>query len=374
MERTFIKFVYVCVSLSLLGCGGKEADSSPDVLSVNGVNYTQGDWDSDIAVREVLYSHRDGRSAKSDVEFARKRDLVRSMALSAFVNDVLWRQSANLDDDVPGHPVYSEALSATKARYAKTFGRGTETFDDLTCAMTNRNMRRRFIYLVTREAAQEAYCLAHHRDDYTVTSNLVETTLRQHAQINAEVAETNRQIYVMASNLVTQARAGKNFAELADRFSQDREKELGGSLGECDKNDFPLEGDTLWPILERLREGGTTDVLETEDGLCIYRCDAIIPESEKTGEFALKLSRICLYRAIPIPEQTFDQCWRQLARERRQDVVNRIIGERRAQMKIRLPQGTGAIPKAFLKRYKRFIEADSSAKAPCPKGNEGGAK
>ena len=51
MERTFIKFVYVCVSLSLLGCGGKEADSSPDVLSVNGVNYTQGDWDSDIAVR-----------------------------------------------------------------------------------------------------------------------------------------------------------------------------------------------------------------------------------------------------------------------------------------------------------------------------------
>lgn len=43
-------------------------------------------------------------------------------------------------------------------------------------------------------------------------------------------------------------------------------------------------------------------------------------------------------------------------------------------MKIRLPQGTEAIPKAFLKRYKRFIEADSSVKAPCPKGNEGGAK
>lgn len=364
MERTFIKFVYICIVLSLLGCGKKGTGSSSDILSVNGVNYTQEDWGSDIAVREVLYSHKDGQSAKNIV---RKHDLIRFMALSAFVNDVLWRQSANLGDDILGQPIYSETLSSTKAKYAETFGRGTETFDDLTCAMTNQNMRQRFLSLVTHEAALEAYCLIHHHDDYIVTSNLVEATLRQHIQINARVAETNRQIYALASNLVTQARAGKNFAELADQFSQDRDKDLGGTLGECDKNDFPLEGDTIWPILKRLREGETTDVLETDDGLCIYHCDTVVPESEKTGEFALKLSRICLYRAIPIPEQTFDQCWRQLARERRQDVVNRIIGERRARMKILLPQGPGSVPKAFLKRYKRFIETDFSVKAPYSK-------
>ena len=344
----------------LLAAGGCTRESEVPILSVNGRAYTQADWDCDIAVREALYSHKQG-AALNAAKAKRQHDGIRLSTLQAFVNDTLWQLALGAtNDSIRTQQSFSGVLSAIQDKYTQTFGRPGETFDDLVALLPNARARQRLRTLVAQEAVQEAFCMTHYRDDYEVSSNLVATTLRQISEMNRQVGVTNRQIYASASNLVARLRAGEDFARLADRFSQESPKEAGGALGECDKNDFPLDGDKIWPILSNLKVGEVTDPLETEDGLCIYRCDAVVPESEKTGEFALRLSRICFYRAVPGPELTFEQCRRQLARERRQDVTNRILATERGRLEIRLPQGRMALPKPFLQRFRKFIQNDTT--------------
>lgn len=345
----------------LFTASGCVRESDHPILSANGHAYTQADWDCDVSIRERLYSHKQGATSQDKAKVRKRHEIVRLSALQAFVNDTLWQLSLGATNStLRTQSSYVAELTAIKDKYVRTFGRPGETFDSLVALMPDAHSRRRLQNLVAQEAEQETYCRKHYRDDYEVSSNLVMTTLRQISEMNRQVDATNRQIYASASNLVARIRAGEDFALLADRFSQENPKEAGGALGECDKNDFPLDGDKIWPILSKLKAGEVTDPLETEDGLCIYRCDAVVPESEKTGEFALHLSRIIFYRAVPGPELTFDQCRRQLARERRQDVMNRILDTARGQLEIRLPQGRAALPKPFLQRFRKFIQDDTT--------------
>lgn len=339
---------------------GPAKQESPTVLTVNGVAYTQADWERDIDVREALFAHKTGnRGAKDPKKAAKQRDGLRAATLAAFVNDTLWRLSVGeVGKAVRASRDYADALTNAQARYAKVFGRGKESFGDLCALMPDDSARQRLQELVALEAEQDAYCRAHYRDDYVVTSNLVEKTLKDIAESNANVAVTNAAIFAFATNLAARARAGEDFAALVDRHSQDEQKDPGGALGECDKASFPLEGDTLWPILKNLKAGGVTDPLETADGICIYRCNKVIEKSETTGEFALDLSRLVLYRALPYPEMDFDQCRRELEKSCRQDVMGKILGAKRAELKIELPNGVDGIPPTFIRRFRQFLPSE----------------
>ena len=357
-----------CITALFASLGPAKQDSSV-VLTASGVAYAQADWERDIVVRETLYTHKVGnRGAKDPKKAEKQREGLRAATLSAFVNETLWRLSVgDAGKAVRTSRDYADALANAQARYAKVFGRGKESFDDLCALLPDEATRQRLQKLVAQEAEQDAYCRTHFRDDYVVTSNLVEKTLKDIAESNANVAVTNAAIFAFASNLVSRARAGEDFAALVDRHSQDAQKEPGGALGECDKASFPLEGDTLWPILKSLKAGGVTDPIETEDGICIYRCNKVVEKSESTGEFALDLSRLVLYRALPYPEMTFEQCRRELEKSCRQDVMDKILGAKRAELKIDLPNGADGIPAPFIRRFRKFLSPEV-VKAATAKG------
>ena len=371
--------VFTCLALlALVGCekaeettndeNGRLAPSAQDknpaistnaaILSVNGIAYTQADWDADIAMRETLFlNKRGGFGTKDQKKLAKQREGLETACLVSFVNEVLWNRSVgDAGAAIRKDDLYKKILEDKQAKFERTFCKKGQTFADLEKLFKDESQTKRFHKMIALEAEQEAYCVSNYSNEYTVTSNAVMDAIAQAVKVNEYVPVTNAAIFASASNLVTRARAGEDFAKLADEYSQDEQKEAGGVMGECDESDFPLDAEKLWPILKEMKVGEISDVLDTEEGLCIFKCNKVVPESEKTGEFALDLSRIVLYKIMYYEIPTYEQCKRDFERESRQEVMGKILAKARGELKIELPQGASALPQSFIRSFRKFIE------------------
>jgi peptidyl-prolyl cis-trans isomerase D len=81
-----------------------------------------------------------------------------------------------------------------------------------------------------------------------------------------------------AESVVAEARAGKDFAELAKKYSTDASKEQGGDLGLVTKADFagPI-GDTLFAM----KVGDVSAPVKSQYGFHIIKLEAIQPQEER---------------------------------------------------------------------------------------------
>jgi len=85
----------------------------------------------------------------------------------------------------------------------------------------------------------------------------------------ATEAERKR-IAATATTVLVEARNGKNFAELAKKYSDDASAKDGGDLGTFKKGEMLPEFDN---VLSKLKPGEVSDVFDTQSGLHIVRLE-----------------------------------------------------------------------------------------------------
>jgi peptidyl-prolyl cis-trans isomerase D len=117
-----------------------------------------------------------------------------------------------------------------------------------------------------------------------------------------------------AEAVVTEARAGKDFAELAKKYSTDASKEQGGDLGFVSKADFagPI-GDTLFAM----KVGDVSAPVKSQYGFHIIKLEAIQPEEERP----------------------FAEVRAELDSQYRQDKAAELFGERQDQIQAQIDKG-----------------------------------
>jgi peptidyl-prolyl cis-trans isomerase SurA len=107
-----------------------------------------------------------------------------------------------------------------------------------------------------------------------------------------------------------QARAGGDFAKLAEKYSQDPSAKDGGSLGVFRKNDMIPE---LQEALETLKPGEVSDLVQTPAGFHIVKLEERIPGRQKSFEEVRAEIEDRLYRKKS--EERFNQWVSDLKKE-----------------------------------------------------------
>jgi peptidyl-prolyl cis-trans isomerase D len=82
-----------------------------------------------------------------------------------------------------------------------------------------------------------------------------------------------------AANIVKEARAGKDFADLAKRFSEDPTASKGGDLGWIAPGQLPAP---IEKTIFALAKGAVSDPLETPAGFQIFKAEDLKPEKTET--------------------------------------------------------------------------------------------
>jgi len=103
-------------------------------------------------------------------------------------------------------------------------------------------------------------------------------------------ANQKKSVQARAESIVKEARAGKDFADLAKRFSEDPTAPKGGDLGWIAPGQLP-------PPIEKtifaLTKGGVSDPLETPTGFQIFKAEDLRPEkTESLKEATPEITKI----------------------------------------------------------------------------------
>ena len=176
--------------------------------------------------------------------------------------------------------------------------------------------------------------------------------LKEELDSNQRMTLTNALIYAQASNVLARARAGADFSELADEFSQDEGMEPGGDLGFCAGDDFALESPMYWENIVCLKPGEITDVMESDEGIEIVK---FLGEKEDVygdgSKFERHLARIVWHTAIIFDtDENFIR--KEMEKERKNDVIKAAVAELQKKAKIVYPHGEDIVISARKRKRK----------------------
>jgi peptidyl-prolyl cis-trans isomerase C len=264
------------------------------VAKVNGVPLA-----SEVLQRELFafrfQSKQRDKEIKPEEEYSIARELLKSAVARelivqkakslgiAITEDKVDLQLKNIEDQFPNHKSFITALAFQHLNIASLKEKIQRTL------LEDELMRREIApkVKVSDEAIQKYY------DDNKASftkpvmyrvSHIHTTTLNpagkpedKASQKKAErlTKTINAEAKEKINSLLKKVQAGKDFADLAKRFSEDEaSREAGGSLGELHP------GSTLPEIseeMEKLKEGETSGVIQSKFGYHILKLDEIIP-------------------------------------------------------------------------------------------------
>ena len=301
----------------LLFCGCKDEDKgtrdeSDGALGINGIQYSANDLTRELAFREELVRLT---RPKADLDKVRPR-IARSLT-NEIVSSTLFLSAAENRGILADEAVTNAVLR----KFQKAFVRGNiKSLADLEKQLSLANLADVYTNNLTRELAREAYLSVVHGDDLRVPEEDVDKFLQRIEDYNAMASATNALAYAKATNLWMRIKAGEDFATLADKESEDQERQPGGELGECEKIDFELNPG-YWEKVSVLKAGEVSEVLTTDVGIEIVKALTDLAPSENTGEPALKLARIYFRRAMTHPEWTREETRLELEAGYREEVI-----------------------------------------------------
>ena len=311
----------------------KESDV---LISVNGTTLTKGDLEGQLRIKiKVAKLRAKNLSAEKEINLSNR---LKELVYRTFLPLALFATEAKKLNIVPS----DSHRMQLEQKYCATYGVGCKTLDEMYSKMEpveSLAIKR----LLELDLLNQSYISAVLATQMVVSVEEVSNQVASTIAYNQRMSLTNALIYAQASNVLARARAGADFSELADEFSQDEEKEPGGDLGFCAADDFALESPTYWENIVCLKPGEITDVMESEEGIEIVK---FLGEKEDIygdgSKFERHLARIVWHTAIIF--DTDEKLIRsEMEKERRNDVLQKASMELQKKATIVYPHGEGVL-------------------------------
>ena len=309
------------------------------VIEVNGAKVTKAEYERYIRMLHALFCHR---NPKADDK--RKRAMLANIRRSA-ARPIIQRlvvRTKLASEKVQDLP---EVRTRIEKEYARAFGGKGKTFADVKKAVTSLGFADLFERDYALDVKLNTVFATTYSNELTVTDAELAKVKQDVLEYNKRAAATNALQEARGREIVKEARTGKvDFATLADKYSQDEEKEKGGAMGERIAADFESESPTYWETLKGLKEGGISDLLVTSEGYEIVRVNRKIkPDDSMSGESALDLSRIFLRKAYSFPEQSEEDFRDDVIQEKREKFFKEFLVKLVKSSKISYPSGPKAL-------------------------------
>ena len=317
-----------------------------DVLvSVNGRNLTKGDLEGQLKIKiKVAKSKTKKFSAEKEANLTKR---LKESACQTFLPLALFATEAKKLNIVPtdSHRMQLEQ------KYCATYGGGCKTVGEMYSKMEPVESSA-IKNLLELDLLSQSYISTVLSTQMVVTAAEVSNQVAYTIAYNQRMTLTNALIYAQASNILARARAGADFSELADEFSQDEEKEPGGDLGFCEADDFSMESPTYWENIVCLKPGEITDVMESDEGIEIVK---FLGEKEDVygdgSHIARHLARIVWHTAI-IFDTDEELIRKEMEKDRKNDVIKAAVEELQKKAKVVYPHGEEVIPGARKRKRK----------------------
>lgn len=205
------------------------------------------------------------------------------------------------------------------AQYAVNIGGSADSFAMVTSVVDRIGFLSEFNAQIEREMRSLAcFRKINPGVDFDVSEVEINDFIEKSARENAARAASNTVAYVTASNVLSQIRAGADFAKLADEYSQDPEKEEGGDMGF-----LYLSGPSSYTgyapayiCAAMMEDGAVSNILKTPDGLEIIKVLEHNVIEKPDDPIARHIARICFALHDVYPDMTREQSKALLTKKR----------------------------------------------------------
>jgi len=304
------------------------------LVRVNGVDITYGQLERHINMMVALLQNKRKQPLSPDMvaKFKKKnrKPLSDELYQRAVFSTCLAKSNVT---------VTAQARTQVERECQRNFGKRKQTLGDLKAYMGKTGFGKEFADNLDFDIRLRSFLTAVYSNEYFVSQADLAKARANIVAYNKRAAATNDIVFAYASGILKRAKAGEEFAKLADAYSQDTEKNKGGNLGDCDESDFADEKH-IWRILSGLSAGAVSDLLETEDGYTIFKVlRRNTAEQSETGDASLTLARIFFRRAYLIPDQSDDELIVDLEQEKRRKLMGEVYRRFRAQSEVSYPNG-----------------------------------
>ena len=315
----------------------QQTPSQKDIVlvRVNGVNITRSQLDRHVDMMVALLKNK-RKNTPPDVIAKFKRKNLKPLSDEIYQRTVLRTCLA-----ASNVTITAQAKAAVEKECLRNFGKRKQSMDELKVYVAKAGFAKEFNANIDFDIRLRSFLTTVYSNDYYVSQSELAKVRANVAAFNKRADATNTLVKAYAAKILARAKAGEDFAKLADAYTQDPdlEKKNGGAMGDCDESDFPDEKH-VWRTLSELPVGGISDLMQLEDGYAIFKVIKrnTVAESE-TGDASLTLARIFFRRAYKFPEQTDDELRGDVEREKRAALMSKVYKAFRAQSKVSYPNG-----------------------------------
>ena len=350
------KFSIVFLCCIVYGCGkqvppdAQSAAVDPDVqpksyadlskegvlVSVNGKNLTKGMVEDAVSLRRYLFSRGLKRSNPKRVEKYAQN--------FRFQYPERWiRQMLILDDFKRMKLAVSDSQRRkSEDRYVKVFAHGAGAFDDLARAC-KQETGLDLVAALNEDLESEIY-FSQFSNEWNVTESEISDGEARLKKYNTIAAATNVLIHVRATNILNRVKAGESFAELAKKFSENKnDAQDGGDCGVLTAQDFASDTE-MWTLISSLPIGGVSDVVARQDHLEIIKVLGRGDEQEGGDASGRRVAHIWFNLPMFYPEMTREQIRSSFRSEKQTEFQKKLIARLRKNAKIGYPNGEKALP------------------------------
>ncbi len=320
----------ICVSLvasSFLGCrpgDSKSPNNVPDkttevvLARVNDAKLTPEKLEKLTELQTKLLLRKE-KSEKNREKIISSRAVIEKKLLNEFVAREVQVALAKAS----GYQPSAERRAAYEKRVLKFFGLKGETFADFCGSLGTEEplFRARF----EQDLLCNGYIQSVYSNEWTMTEADLDKLEARIKEVNAHGIATNALTRIKLKNLHQRAKAGEDFAKLADAYSEAQNKEPGGFVGDYQRADFNFDPE-VWDKLVNLKKGDISEPIETESGFYLYRVHERMEPGTEYGELTFTLSELFLRKAI-----SFNSSRKELKEEsetdRKEKLKKRLIKE-----------------------------------------------
>lgn len=301
------------------------------VVVINGKNVTKADFFTQAKLWAALFTccgkNMTAEKAYEAVE-KNKDKLVDSYIFLEMVNGM-----TNSDDIV----ITPQQRATLEARYVRNFAKGQKkTFSNLIQSVKSKGVESEFRARFDADLKYEAYFHGNYSNEYAVTEQDIDKQFAYVKRYNEIVARTNACTEAIAGKIISEARAGADFAKLAKKWSFADNNDNGYDLGDCTSDDFKSEKPEYWDTVSHLKPGEVSDLLKTEEG---YEIVKNIGTNGYTTADGIHLARIFLRRAMILPDLPRDEMRDELESARMERARKKAQIVIRKQNSLKFPYG-----------------------------------
>ncbi len=262
---------------------------------------------------------RKEKTPKKREKIIGSRAIIEKKLLNEFVAREVQVALAKASGYVPS----AERRTAYEKKVLRSFGLNGETFEDFCASLGTEEglFRARF----EQDLFCNGYIQGAYSNEWVMTEADLDKLEARIKEVNANGVATNVLTRIKLQGLHQRAKAGEDFAKLADMYSEAQNKEPGGFVGDYQRADFNFDP-LVWDKLVNLKKGDISEPIETESGFYLYCVRDRMEPGEEYAELTFTLSEIFLRKAI-----YFDSSRKQLKREneddRKEKLKKRLIKE-----------------------------------------------